>query len=137
MAQASKAVYPKDSGGPYGKRIAVSVQGNLSWTLRVGAFVTGRVSSSDWLRYSLVVLNWDDSASTSWNPAPVSTTIAFRGAQASYTFPVGVTTLWWFAPATSARSEFMDDTFAYMDDVLGFDANITSPEDAANFTSDL
>ncbi|KAG6890657.1 hypothetical protein C0992_000227 [Termitomyces sp. T32_za158] len=98
MAQASKAVYPKDAGGPYGKRIAVSVQGSLNWALRVEAFVTGR---------------------------------------ASYTFPVGVTTLWWFAPATSAATAFMDDaTFAYMDDILGFDANTTYPEDA-NFTSDL
>lgn len=44
----------------------------------------------------------DDSASTSWNPQPVKTTIEFRGMQATYTFPVGVTTLWWFAPATSS-----------------------------------
>lgn len=57
MAHTSKAIYPKDDGGSYGQRIAVSVQGNLNWGLRVGAFVTGRVSSSDWLRYSLVVLN--------------------------------------------------------------------------------
>ncbi|KAG6844261.1 hypothetical protein H0H87_008354 [Tephrocybe sp. NHM501043] len=115
MAQVSKATYPKDAGGPYGQRIGVSVGGNLSWALRVGAFVTQRTSSSDWLRYSLVVLNCkpfsqsnqfradqqkgDDSASTSWNPVPVKTTIAFRGMQATYTFPVGVTTLWWFAPA--------------------------------------
>ncbi len=55
----------------------------------------------------------DDNASTSWNPTPVQTTIEFRGMQvrrsilvpstfrtnlrkATYTFPVGVTTLWWF-----------------------------------------
>ncbi|KNZ71597.1 Endo-1,6-beta-D-glucanase, partial [Termitomyces sp. J132] len=133
MAQASKAVYPKDAGGPYGKRIAVSVEGNLNWALRVGAFVTGRVSSSDWLRYSLVVLNWDDSASTTWNPVPVSATIAFRGMQASYTFPVGVTTLWWFAPATSTTPVFTDGTaFGYMEDFLRFSANITYPEDATN-----
>ncbi|KAG6806914.1 hypothetical protein H0H93_002225, partial [Arthromyces matolae] len=81
MAQASKAIYPKDAGGPYGQRIAVSVGGSLSWALRVGAYVTGRVSSTDWLRYSIVVLNWDDSASTTWNPVPVTTTIEFRGAQ--------------------------------------------------------
>jgi hypothetical protein len=57
MAQASKAVIPKDNGGPFGQRIGVSVGGSLSWALRVSAFVTGRVSSSDWDRYSIVVLN--------------------------------------------------------------------------------
>ncbi|KJA25268.1 glycoside hydrolase family 30 protein [Hypholoma sublateritium FD-334 SS-4] len=100
MAQASKAVIPKDAGGPYGQRINVAVGGSLGWALRVSAFVTARVSSSDWLRYSIVVMNWDDSASTTWNPQPVTATIEFRGMQATYTFPVGVTTLWWFAPNT-------------------------------------
>lgn len=57
MAQASKAIIPKDAGGPYGQRIGVSVNGNLGWALRVTAFVTRRVSSTEWLRYSLVVLN--------------------------------------------------------------------------------
>lgn len=57
MAQASKAIIPKDAGGPYGQRIGVSVGGSLNWALRVGAYVTHRVSSADWLRYSLVVLN--------------------------------------------------------------------------------
>lgn len=33
----------------------------------------------------------------------MTTTIEFRGMQATYTFPVGVTTLWWFAPATSTE----------------------------------
>ncbi|PSR70551.1 hypothetical protein PHLCEN_2v13590 [Hermanssonia centrifuga] len=103
MAQASRAIIPKDPNGPWGKRIGVTVGGSLSWALVVGAYVTGRVSSSDWLRYSLVVLNWDDSASTTWNPVSVTTTIEFRGMQATYTFPVGVTTLWWFAPATSTE----------------------------------
>ena len=28
----------------------------------------------------------------------MQTTIEFRGMQATYTFPVGVTTLWWYAP---------------------------------------
>lgn len=125
MAQASKAIIPKDAGGPFGQRIGVSVGGSLSWALRVGAYVTGRVSSSDWLRYSIVVMNctsdqlvlsnasWNvlnddspvqgnDNASSSWNPQPVKTTIEFRGMQATYTFPVGVTTLWWFAPATGS-----------------------------------
>ncbi|KAF8889154.1 glycoside hydrolase family 30 protein, partial [Gymnopilus junonius] len=101
MAQASKAIIPKDPGGPFGQRIGVSVQGSLSWALVVGAYVVRRVNPTDWLQYSIVVLNWDDSASTTWNPQPVTATIEFRGMQATYTFPVGVTTLWWFAPATS------------------------------------
>lgn len=58
MGQSSKATLPRDEGGPMGQRIGVSVGGDLSWGLRVMAYVTGRVSSSDWLRYSLIVLNW-------------------------------------------------------------------------------
>jgi len=103
MAQASKAVIPKDVGGAWGQRIGVTVGGTLNWALQVGAYVTTRVSSSDWLRYSLVVLNWDDSIG-GWNPTPVTTTIEFRGMQATYTFPVGVTTLWWYAPPTSLKN---------------------------------
>ncbi|KAF4583637.1 hypothetical protein EYR38_002392 [Pleurotus pulmonarius] len=95
MAQASKAIIPRDAGGPFGKRIGVSLGGSQGWALRVGAYVTGRTNPSDWLRYSLVVLNWNDNASASWNPQPVTTTIQFRGMQARYTFPVGVTTLWY------------------------------------------
>jgi len=57
MAQASKAIIPKDAGGPFGQRIGVSVAGNLGWALRVSAFVTRRVASGEWLRYSIVVLN--------------------------------------------------------------------------------
>ncbi|KAF7970960.1 hypothetical protein HWV62_22550 [Athelia sp. TMB] len=105
MAQASKAIVPKDAGGPFGQRIGVTVGGSLSWALVVGAYQTKRVSSTDWNRYSIVVLNWDDSASTTWNPQPVTTTIEFRGMQATYTFPVGVTTLWWFAEANTAAVE--------------------------------
>lgn len=60
MAQASKGVLPRDVGGPWGKRIGVSVQGSMSWGLIVGAYETGRVNPSDWNRYSLVVLNWCD-----------------------------------------------------------------------------
>ncbi|KAF4564923.1 hypothetical protein EYR40_011098 [Pleurotus pulmonarius] len=95
MAQASKAIIPRDVGGPFGRRIGVSLGGSQGWALRVGAYVTGRTNPSDWLRYSLVVLNWNDNASASWNPQPVTTTIQFRGMQARYTFPVGVTTLWY------------------------------------------
>ncbi|KAJ7663654.1 glycoside hydrolase superfamily [Mycena rosella] len=104
LAQASKAILPKDNGGPWGQRIKVSVGGSLNWALRVGAYATGRASSSDWTRYSLVVMNWNDNASAGWNPVPVTTTIEFRGMQATYTFPVGVTTLWWYAPATGSAS---------------------------------
>ncbi|KAA1474162.1 glycoside hydrolase [Dentipellis sp. KUC8613] len=104
MAQASRAILPRDVNGPWGQRIGVSVGGELNWALRVGAYVTGRVSSTDWLRYSLVVMNWDDSASTTWNPQPVQATIEFRGTQAAYTFPVGVTTLWWYGTCISSAS---------------------------------
>ncbi|OBZ71255.1 Endo-1,6-beta-D-glucanase [Grifola frondosa] len=102
MAQASKAILPRDVGGPFGKRIGVSVGGTLNWGLRVMAYVTGRVNPSDWLRYSLVVLNWDDHPNGPWDPTPIQTTIEFRGMQATYTFPVGVTTLWWYAPNEGA-----------------------------------
>jgi hypothetical protein len=134
MAQANRAVTPRDVGGPWGKRASVTVGGSLNWALRVSAFVTGRASSSDWPRYSLVVLNWlvlqwfrffstepfslrDDSSTTTWNPQPVQATIEFRGKQvshlsqirgdrsdsmkATFTFQVGVTTLWWYAAANS------------------------------------
>nr|BAK52530.1 glucan endo-1,6-beta-glucosidase [Lentinula edodes] len=104
MAQASKAIIPKDVGGPFGQRIGVTIGGELSWALIVGAYVTGRVNPTDWLRYSIVVLNWDDTNNGSWDPVAVPTTIEFRGMQASYTFPVGVTTLWWFASETSLNS---------------------------------
>ncbi|KAJ7206033.1 glucan endo-1,6-beta-glucosidase [Mycena pura] len=96
MAQASKAVLPKDDGGLWGKRIGVAVGGELAWALVVGAYMTPRVNATDWLRYSLVVLNWDDNEGGTWDPQPVQTTIEFRDMQASalnqatYTFPVGV-----------------------------------------------
>lgn len=100
MAQASKAILPKDTGGPWGQRIGVTVAGSLDWGLRVGAYVTKRVSSSDWNRYSLVVMNWfvfstidlgfqanffhghrDDSSSSTFNPVSIDATIEFRGQQ--------------------------------------------------------
>lgn len=58
IAQTSKAVIPKDAGGPFGQRIGVSIGGDLGWALVVAAYVTDRTSSSDYLRYSLVILNW-------------------------------------------------------------------------------
>lgn len=58
MSHTSKAVIPRDSGGPFGRRIGVSLSGDQAWGLRVTAFETGRRNSADWNRYSLVVLNW-------------------------------------------------------------------------------
>lgn len=96
MAQASRAILPRDVGGPWGKRIGVTSSSGL---LRVSAFVTQRTSSADWNRYSLVVLNWlvssrilcllltdnaknrNDGGSSGWNPQDVTATIEFRGAQ--------------------------------------------------------
>ncbi|KAI0670921.1 glycoside hydrolase [Trametes maxima] len=98
LGQASKAILPRDVNGPFGQRIGASVGGSLSGLLRVIAFETGRVKASDWKRYSLVVLNWDDNQNGNWDPTPIKATIEFRGKQATYTFPVGVTTLWWYAP---------------------------------------
>ncbi|KAF8641342.1 hypothetical protein AX16_010040 [Volvariella volvacea WC 439] len=119
MAQASKAIIPKDNGGPFGQRIGLSIQGSQAWTLRATAFVTRRVSASEWLRYSIVVLNWYDNASSNWNPTPVTATIAFRGRQARYTFPVGVTTLWWFAPA---NGNFAEREFTFNATTVPFNA---------------
>lgn len=106
MAQASKAILPKDVNGPWGKRINVTVGGGSNWALRVGAYETARNNASDWLRYSIVVLNWyvdarytdpniltcillsrDDSSSTTWNPQPVKATIEFRGMQVRAVLP--------------------------------------------------
>ncbi|KAI0755082.1 glycoside hydrolase superfamily [Daedaleopsis nitida] len=91
MAHASKAIIPKDANGPFGKRVGVSVGGDLSGLLRVSADDVGNQTGS-------------------WNPTPITTTIEFRGQQATYTFPVGVTTLWWFAPdqSDSRRDGFAD-----------------------------
>ncbi|KAH6912001.1 glucan endo-1,6-beta-glucosidase [Coprinopsis sp. MPI-PUGE-AT-0042] len=95
MAQASRAIVPREAGGPSARRIGVEVQGDLNWALRVGAYVTYCANPADPLRYSLVVLNWNDSIG-GWNPQPVTSTIEFRGKRATFTFPVGVTTLWWY-----------------------------------------
>jgi len=117
MGQASKAILPRDVNGPWGQRIGVSVGGDMNWALIVGAYVTGRVSSTDWLRYSLVVLNWADNTNGNWNPQPVQTTIEFRDMQATYTFPVGVTTLWWYAVNESSSAVSIDSgtNFIHLD----------------------
>ena len=57
MAQASRAITPKDPGGPWGQRIGMNVTGSNAWALQVTAFVTMRNNPSDWWRYSIVVLN--------------------------------------------------------------------------------
>ena len=54
MAQASKAIVPKDLGGPCGQRIGVTVAASLNKTFLVGAYV---INSTDCNQYSLVVLN--------------------------------------------------------------------------------
>jgi len=54
MAQANKAILPKDPGGPWGQRIGVSVGGSFDWALVVSAFKTARLNSADWNRYSIV-----------------------------------------------------------------------------------
>ncbi|THH04832.1 hypothetical protein EW145_g5236 [Phellinidium pouzarii] len=123
MAQASKAILPKDVGGPWGKRIGVSVGGSIGWGLIVGAYVTERLSSTDWNRYSLVVLNWADNSTGTWNPQAIRTTIEFRGMQATYTFPVGVTTLWWYAPVTSATAQNTTQNVDYADDQFVAETN--------------
>ncbi|KAF7322464.1 Glycoside hydrolase [Mycena chlorophos] len=97
IAHAGKAIAPRDAGGPFGQRIGVSLAGTYYWSLKVSAYVTPRLSPTDLTRYTLVVLNWRDYASTAWNPTPQITTINWRGVQATYTFPVGLTTLSWYA----------------------------------------
>ncbi|KAI5827850.1 glycoside hydrolase family 30 protein [Schizophyllum commune Tattone D] len=103
MAHVSKATIPKDVGGPMGRRIGTTVSGSIGWGLVTTAFVTERVNKADWQRYSLVVLNYADNTNGAWNPQPIQTTIQFRGKQATFTFPVGVTTLWWYAASPSAK----------------------------------
>jgi hypothetical protein len=57
MAQLSKAVIPRDDGGPFGQRIGLSVGGGKGWALRAVAFRTGRSSSAEWIKYTIAVLN--------------------------------------------------------------------------------
>lgn len=54
LAQANKAVLPRDAGGPWGQRIAASVGGKEDWALVVSAYRTKRKNVEDWDRYSLV-----------------------------------------------------------------------------------
>ncbi|KAG8856486.1 hypothetical protein FRB91_000767 [Serendipita sp. 411] len=82
LAHSSRIVIPREKGGGFATRIGVSVGGSLGSTLSVQAYVTPRASSSDWLKYGIVVLNAND-ASGGWNPQPVATTISFNGLQVS------------------------------------------------------
>jgi hypothetical protein len=104
MAQASRAITPKDPGGPWGQRIGVNVAGSDAWTLRVTAFVTKRNNPSDWWRYSITVMNWyvsatltvdakkptvpgrRDNTNGAWDPQDVTATITFRGQQVRFPF---------------------------------------------------
>lgn len=54
LAQANKAILPRDAGGPWGQRIGVSVGGSEDWALVVSAFQTKRKNPTDWDRYSIV-----------------------------------------------------------------------------------
>ncbi|KAF7314148.1 Glycoside hydrolase family 30 protein [Mycena chlorophos] len=119
MAQASKASIPKDSGGPWGRRIAVSLSGSLASTFQATAFSTKRISSTDWNRYAIVVLNQNDGEPDEWDPVSVTATIEFRGAQVQYTFPVGVTTLWWYAEPNSAGQVHGEETTVRVKDEYG------------------
>ena len=103
MAQASRAITPKDPGGPWGQRIGANVEGSGAWTLKVTAFVTKRNNPSDWWRYSIVVLNWYvhttsrfrdvkkvtvvgrcDSNNGVWDLQDITATISFRGQQVRF-----------------------------------------------------
>ena len=56
-------------------------------------------------------------------------TIEFRGQQATYTFPVGVTTLWWYAAPTSNSKRETEEGFVEVketeDPTVAFTGNTT------------
>ncbi|KAK2462621.1 hypothetical protein APHAL10511_005354 [Amanita phalloides] len=89
MAHTSKAIIPKSSGGPFGQRIGISI---TSSSLIASAYVVRGSKATDPKQYTLVVLNQGDKSQQG------TVAIGFRGQQATYTFPVGITTLWWSAP---------------------------------------
>ena len=57
------------------------------------------------------------------------TTIEFRGKQATFTFPVGVTTLWWYAASPSAKDTATDEGF---NATATEGSNATSTEEGTN-----
>ncbi|KAJ3784561.1 glycoside hydrolase family 30 protein [Lentinula aff. detonsa] len=82
MAHYARA-FTSDDGSTLGKRIQASGGSNLN----VVAYATGD-------KYSLVVLNSGGSSKKS---------ISFQGKQATFTFPSGLTTLWWTGSNTSTK----------------------------------
>jgi len=95
LAHANKAILPVDTGGPAGERIQSWITGSsTSGLFLVTTYRTLRTKATDPKRYTMVVLNGVDSGS---NPGPVECNIQFRGKYLTYTFPVGLTTLSWYA----------------------------------------
>ncbi|KAK2460052.1 hypothetical protein APHAL10511_007929 [Amanita phalloides] len=96
MAHTSKAIIPKDPGGPFGQRIGITIKGSSNITVVASAFVVRGRNSTGPKQYTLIVLNQNDG--THIKPQQVTAAIVFRGQQATYTFAIGITTLWWSAP---------------------------------------
>ncbi|KAJ6567069.1 glycoside hydrolase superfamily [Mycena capillaripes] len=101
IAQASHAVLPSETNGPFGTVIksTVAASGNRTTNLRVVAYAAAGAKAEDPTRYSLHVLNMAKEGTY---------TIAFRGKQASsysnclsYSFPMGVSTLHFYDNAKS------------------------------------
>ncbi|KAI5118210.1 hypothetical protein M0805_004700 [Coniferiporia weirii] len=96
IAHASKAILPLSSGGPFGQRIGVGITGDEASSLTIGAYATNQTTSNPNStgneRYSLVVMNSGNNA--------LKAAIKFRGQTAVYSFPVGLTTMTWFASAS-------------------------------------
>ncbi|KAJ7290229.1 glucan endo-1,6-beta-glucosidase [Mycena rebaudengoi] len=86
IAHASRAVIPQDK--EFGKLIGSTVSKSHAGSLRVTAYSTARANAKDPTRYSLHVLNMGGTAEY---------TIGFQGKQVSYSFPRGLTTLWFYA----------------------------------------
>jgi len=81
MAHFARA-FTSDDGSALGQRIAATGSSDLT----VAAYATGD-------KYSLVVLNTNSHAQK---------TISFQGKQVSYTFPTGLTTLWWTGSSSTS-----------------------------------
>jgi len=109
MAQVSRAITPRDPGGPWGQRIGVNMVGSDAWALRVTAVVTKRNNSSDWWRYIIVGMSQAhprfvdvnkmtvpagyDNTDGMWDPQNVTATIAFREQQVRFPFLTGYSSL--------------------------------------------
>ncbi|KAJ7041903.1 glycoside hydrolase family 30 protein [Mycena alexandri] len=86
IAHAAHAVLPNGPGGSFGQLIKSTVSGSSAAHLRVNAYATPGANATAPTRYSLHVLS-NGGAST----------VQFRGKQLSYSFPMGVTTLHFYA----------------------------------------